>query len=96
MKSKLSFKSKRAMRDTFTAFSAWFLKTARPLWVPAVLFGMIFINGCGLYHQPGETAAQRARRHERVIRVNTSQLAEDIDKFFLLDRPTHLTDRRVP
>ncbi|MHC4300831.1 MAG: hypothetical protein ACYS7Y_26455 [Planctomycetota bacterium] len=52
--------------------------------------------GCSSYEQPGETAAQGRRRHERVARINRQELMSDIDKFLLLDRPSKLTDKRIP
>jgi hypothetical protein len=52
--------------------------------------------GCSSYEQPGETAAQGRRRHERVARINRQELMADIDKFLLLDRPSKLTDKRIP
>ncbi len=51
--------------------------------------------GCS-FEQPGETAAEGSRRHERVLRVNQSELMSDIDKVLLLDQPSNLTDKRIP
>ena len=61
-----------------------------------VLALIVAATGCGSYAQPGETAAERARRHRRVLRVNNSQMMADIDRVLNLDRPTRLTDRRLP
>jgi hypothetical protein len=52
--------------------------------------------GCRSYEQMGETAAEGRRRHERVQRINNQQLMEDLDKFMLYDRPSKLTDMRIP
>ena len=52
--------------------------------------------GCSSWGQPGETAAEARRRHERVARINYQQMMADIDKFLLLDRPSRLTDKRMP
>lgn len=61
------------------------------------LLALILVaSGCGAYHQPGETAAERSRRHRRILRVNHSQMMEDIDKLLNLDRPSRLSDRRLP
>ena len=52
--------------------------------------------GCSSYEQPGETAAEGRRRHERVARINRQEMMADIDTFLLLDRPSRLTGRRIP
>ncbi len=52
--------------------------------------------GCSSYEQPGETAAEGRRRHERVDRINRQELMADIDRFLLLDKPSKLTDKRIP
>jgi hypothetical protein len=59
-----------------------------------VLFAVVW-TVCGCTH-PGETVAETDRRHGRVLRVNDEAMLKDIDVFLLLDRPSHLTDRRVP
>jgi len=62
-----------------------------------LLLGLILVaSGCGSYAQPGETAAERSRRHRRILRVNHSQMMDDIDRLLHLDRPSRLTDRRLP
>ncbi len=57
---------------------------------------VLTMSGCGWYHRPGETSAERARRHDRVHRTNMALMAEDIDQFLSLDRVSHLSDKRVP
>ncbi len=52
--------------------------------------------GCSSYEQPGETAAEGKRRQARAARINRQELMADIDKFLLLDRPSRLTDKRIP
>ena len=52
--------------------------------------------GCSSYEQPGETAAEGRRRHERVARIYRQVMMADIDRFLLLDRPSRLTDKRIP
>lgn len=46
--------------------------------------------------QPGETGAEVNRRHDRVARIDGEEMRSDIDKFFLLDKPSKLTDKRIP
>jgi len=52
--------------------------------------------GCGSYDQMGETAAEGHRRHKRVLRLNNNELMHDLDSFMLLDKPSKLTDKRIP
>jgi hypothetical protein len=46
--------------------------------------------------QPGESEAEGQRRHQRVWRLNRQMLLSDLDKALLLDRPSKLTDKRIP
>ncbi|MCF7973024.1 MAG: hypothetical protein K9N55_04355 [Phycisphaerae bacterium] len=57
---------------------------------------VLSVSGCGLYHRPGETSAERARRHNRVLKNNISLMAEDVDQLLNLDRMSHLAEKRVP
>ena len=59
------------------------------------LYLCALLAGCAT-KQPGETAAEVNRRHKRSMSLNTQMLMSDIDKFLLLDRPSILTDKRVP
>ncbi|MHC4459978.1 MAG: hypothetical protein ACYS6W_00260 [Planctomycetota bacterium] len=52
--------------------------------------------GCGSYAQLGETEAEAGRRHLRTARINRQELAEDIDKAMLSEKPSKLTDERIP
>jgi hypothetical protein len=52
--------------------------------------------GCRSFGQLGETAAESSRRHKRVLRINSQDMMSDIDKVMLLDRPSRLTDKRIP
>lgn len=65
-----------------------------------VILGVLFLlpGGCSSsdYEQPGETAAEGNRRHLRNARINQGELMADIDKFMLSDKPSKLTDKRVP
>jgi len=46
--------------------------------------------------QPGETGAEVNRRHDRVARINGEEFRSDLDKFLMLDKPSSLTDKRIP
>ena len=59
-----------------------------------VLFALVW-SLCGCTH-PGESTAETDRRHLRVLEVNQEAMLKDVDAVLLLDRPSHLTDRRVP
>ena len=52
--------------------------------------------GCSSFSQPGETAAEGSRRHDRIARINQQEMMADIDKALLLDGPSKLTDKRIP
>lgn len=60
-------------------------------------FALIFMPlGCSSFSQPGETAAEGHRRHQRTARINQQEMMADIDAVLLLDRPSGLTDKRIP
>jgi len=62
-----------------------------------VLFVIVFLPcGCRSYEQMGETAAEGHRRHQRTLRINQQQMMADLDKLMLLDKPSRLTDKRIP
>jgi len=52
--------------------------------------------GCRSYDQMGETAAEGRRRHQRVLRLNRQGIMADLDSVMLLDKPSRLTDKRIP
>jgi hypothetical protein len=62
--------------------------------VALCMLGMA-LSGCSWQH-PGETAKEVSRRHDRVLRLNNQMMLSDIDRVLLLDRPSHLTDKRIP
>jgi len=65
--------------------------------VTVVLTALFLLpSGCSSYDQLGETAAEGERRHQRAGRINQSELMADIDTFFLSDKPSKLTDMRIP
>ncbi|MHC4366602.1 MAG: hypothetical protein ACYSW8_03195 [Planctomycetota bacterium] len=53
-------------------------------------------GGCSSYEQSGETAAEGRRRHLRNARINQQELMADTDKFMRYDKPSKLTDKRIP
>ncbi len=63
----------------------------------ALLCTLVFsLGGCVLLEQPGETAAKGHRRHLRNITINQQNLISDIDRLLLLDKPSQLTERKMP
>lgn len=54
-----------------------------------------WLAGCN-GSQPGETKAEVSRRHDRTLRLNNQMMKQDIDRALMLDRPSHLTDKRIP
>jgi hypothetical protein len=58
------------------------------------ILGMM-LGGCSWRH-PGETVAEVNRRHDRVLRLNSEMMLSDLDRVFMLDRPSRLTDKRLP
>lgn len=46
--------------------------------------------------QMGEKTAEGHRRHARIHRLNRQAMMEDIDAFFMLDKPSRLTERAIP
>jgi len=52
--------------------------------------------GCKSYDQLGETAAEGHRRHKRALRINRQEMMADLDTLMLLDKPSKLTDKRIP
>ena len=77
------------------------VKSTSFLVVKVVLAVIIFVfvllpSGCKSYEQMGETAAEGRRRHLRNQRLNQQQLMADLDTFWLVDKPSKLTDKRIP
>ena len=61
-----------------------------------ILCALVFLPiGCSS-EQMGETAAQGQRRHQRNLRINQQGMMADIDKTLLLDKPSRLSDKRLP
>ena len=62
-----------------------------------LLCALIFLPcGCGPYAQPGETEAEGNRRHIRNLAISQQQLMEDIDRIMLFDKPSKLSEKRIP
>jgi len=74
------------------------MKRASVLTVLVVFLSMmlLYCTGCAFFSQPGETAAAGHRRHIDTLRVNNQEMMKDIDQVLLLDRPSKLTEMRVP
>lgn len=53
-----------------------------------------WLTGC--LEQLGETSAEGKRRHARILRVNRQELMGDIDKVLMMDKPSKLSERRIP
>ncbi len=61
------------------------------------LCALVFLSsGCAFFSQPGETTDEGHRRHLGVLNTNRQMMMEDIDKVLLLDRPSRLTENRIP
>ena len=72
-------------------------KRASFLLLAVLLCTAIFwLGGCSLIEQPGETAAEGHRRHLRNLSVNQQNLNADIDRTLLIDKPSKLTDKKIP
>jgi len=62
-----------------------------------VLCAMVFLlGGCGGLAHLGESKAEASRRHRRNLAINHREMMADIDKVLLLDRPSKLTEKRIP
>ena len=62
-----------------------------------ILLVLVFMPfGCNSFSQPGETAAEGQRRHQRTARIDQQEMMADVDAVLMLDRPSRLTDKRIP
>jgi hypothetical protein len=78
--------------ETMNRVSGFVCKLA----LAGVLFVFILLPlGCS-FDQLGETEAEGSRRHDRIARINRQEMMSDIDRFLLLDKPSKLTDKRIP
>jgi len=73
------------------------VSACRVIFLVVLWAAFCLIYGCSsLSEQPGETAAEGHRRHLRNLRINQQEMMGDIDRTLLLDKPSELTDRRIP
>ena len=49
--------------------------------------------GCS---QPGKTAQEVNRDHYRILRINNQQMMRDLDRWLGFDKPSMLTERKIP
>jgi len=64
-----------------------------------VLCAVVFwLAGCASLEtrQLGETRAEGHRRHLRSLAINQQELMGDVDRALLIDKPSKLTDKRIP
>jgi hypothetical protein len=54
----------------------------------------IMLTGCS--NQLGKTRDEVRREHARTIRINRQEIMEDLDRALLLDKPSLMTDKRIP
>ena len=57
---------------------------------------LVYLGEGEEFAYPGETEAEVRRRHDRVRRLNDQAMRSDVDMALMLDRPSHLTDKRLP
>ena len=70
--------------------------TVSKLILAVILWVLVLMPfGCA-WDQLGETTAEGHRRHRRVLRINRQEMMSDIDRALLLDKPSKLTDKRIP
>ncbi len=60
-----------------------------------LLFVAAFVlTGC--LEQPGEIEAKGHRRHLRNLSLNNQNMMSDIDRVLLIDKPSTLSDKKIP
>jgi len=65
--------------------------------VIVILSMIVLLTGCkGFFDHPGKTAAEIHRDHVRTMKVNHKELMSDIDRAVFLDKPSRLTEKRIP
>ncbi|MFA5239661.1 MAG: hypothetical protein WC476_08160 [Phycisphaerae bacterium] len=70
------------------------IKHTSSLLLTVLLFISVFwLVGC---EQPGEVADKGHRRHLRNLSINQQNMMTDIDRALLIDKPSRLTDKRIP
>jgi hypothetical protein len=71
-------------------------KVAVSLLAVLLLSLAVLSTGCGLFDQPGKTAEEVNREHVRMLQINQQQMMRDIDRTLGTDKPSTLTDKRLP
>ena len=71
-------------------------KVAVGLLAVVLLSLAVLLTGCGLFDQPGKTAAEVNREHVRMLQINQQEMMADIDRTLGTDKPSKLTDKRLP
>lgn len=73
------------------------LKRTSSMVLAILLCSLVFLlSGCYLLEQSGETTAKGHRRHQRNMTLNQQNLMTDIDRALLIDKPSKLTEKRIP
>ena len=64
--------------------------------IVAIILCALMISVTGCFSQQGETAAEGHRRHLRKLRIDSKQMAEDIDAVMMTEQPSKLSELRHP
>jgi hypothetical protein len=64
--------------------------------VVVLLAVIVLSSGCGFFNHPGKTPAEVHRDQLRTIRMNHQELMDDVDRAVFLDKPSTLTDKKIP
>ena len=62
-----------------------------------IFLSIVFLMplGCSM-EQMGESAAEGNRRHLRILRLYKPEIVTDLDQLLFFDKPSSLTERRIP
>jgi hypothetical protein len=61
-----------------------------------IVLSAFFVVLCGCGRQLGETKAEASKRHIRNERIRHDEMMADWDALWLTDKPSKLTDKRIP
>jgi len=65
--------------------------------VVALLAVIVLVSGCkGFFDHPGKTAAEVHRDQLRTMKINHQELMADVDRAVFLDKPSRLTNKKIP
>jgi hypothetical protein len=85
------------MKKTFVRTISGIVDAARKsqglLLAGLLLTAIFWLVGC---EQPGETTAKGNRRHLRNLSINQQSFNNDLDRALLFDKPSTLTEKRIP